>query len=98
MTGFVQPTLFTPPDVDIRRLRDTDRTVLEAIGKLGAISPRKAGQIVYRLNRRRRPIDPAVAYRYTGRKVLERLTRLGLVTPDADGQFTLRPPDEAAAA
>lgn len=72
-----QPTLFAPPAVDERRLRDDQRTVLEAIDKLGGITADAAGRISYRVRGWRVP--PLEWTPATGRRLLVRLRELGLV-------------------
>lgn len=90
----VQQQLFAIP-VDVRRLRDEDRSVLEAIDKLGAITLRHAGRIVYRLQNRRSP--PYVdGYISAGWRVIKRLRAHGLVSRKKNGQWG-RPADKKAA-
>jgi hypothetical protein len=83
----VQEPLFHV-DVDPRHLRDDDRTVLEAIDKLGAITLRDAGRIVYRIANRRLPVDRATGFRSAGWKTIKRLRALGLVAKRHDGRWT----------
>lgn len=62
-------------------LRDDDRTVLEAIEKLGSLTAREAGRIVYQMQGRRPALgaDRLVWMISAGRRALRRLERDGLV-------------------
>lgn len=85
--GLIQEPLFTMP-LDERHLDDPARTVLEAIDKLGPITARQAGTIVYRFRGfvlltavRRAWLNDA------GRRVLGRLQAGGLVRPLPHGRW-----------
>lgn len=72
--------------VDVRRLRDEDRSVLEAIDKLDAITLRHAGRIVYRIQNRRSPLY-VDGYISAGWRVIKRLRANGLVARRKNGHW-----------
>ncbi len=77
MTG--QQELFAHP-VDERRLGDTERTILEAIDRLGSLTAREAGAIAYRLRGWESLITvPRAWLTSAGARALDRLERQGLV-------------------
>lgn len=71
-----QLPLFTTP-TDVRRLSDLERTVLEAVEKVGPLTAREAGRIAFRMRGR----DPRVSDRAwmasAGGRVLRQLERHG---------------------
>jgi ribosomal protein S19E (S16A) len=81
-----QLPLFTTP-TDVRRLTDLERTVLEAIEKIGPLTAREAGRIAFRLRGRAPAVIDRSRMGSAGRRVLEQLERHGWVRPTGRGRW-----------
>jgi len=82
-----QQVLFDVP-VDERQLADAERTILEAIDKLGSITAHGAGRIVYRMRGWERLLTvPRAWITSSGARVLERLEREGAISARRGGRW-----------
>lgn len=96
MRRHAQQLLF-PPQIDVRFLRDEERTLLEAIDKRGPLNVADAGRIVCRLRNRRRPFD-VDGLRSIGWRPIKHLRELGLITRLRDGRWARATTTERRAA